>query len=197
VAVNPELLERLQAALRDDDVFRVVIRGFAVLEDALEGRIREALVQPLAGIGSASFRRKLDLAVALGFLEPAHRPRFQDLATLRNDLTHGKIDPETVTAEMMEALYERLQSQTGMQPFAPPRPGPAAWAGLAIATAFLVVESGATVARQIREAEQEALRRALSTQSLATLLGNDLARAAGRRPGSPRSRAPDDTSDAT
>jgi hypothetical protein len=152
-----EFHDRLMDAIRGDDVFRVVIRGFGVFEDLLEARLAEAFEVPLEGLEQAPFRRKLNLAVALGLISPEKEAGLRRLATLRHQLAHADREPESVSTNELEEIWAALDDQKWLAKSRPKDPSPAAIARLAVIAAEVVLELGVEVNAQIRNTERGAL----------------------------------------
>jgi hypothetical protein len=163
-----DLDARLLRAVNSQDLFRVVIRGFGVIEDVLERGIEGMLSAPLEGLATAPFRRNLNLAVGLGLVAPARRAAFSELAKLRNQLAHADREPEDVTVSELEALFSAMDpDRSALTWFSTAEPATAAWwAGAAIIAAYADVRAGGRVAIEMREREREALQRELSTHGM-------------------------------
>jgi len=154
---NPEEAQALTAIVGDDDLFRRVIRGWAMVEEALEEAIAGILVEPVP-LGGA-FRHKLTLAIGLGIIEPESRKSFETLATIRNKLAHSRRQAEDIPASEFEEIVHGFMPGATWAPQATPNVH--AWSSFALAYAWTSVKNGGRIAREMRERERAALRREL------------------------------------
>jgi hypothetical protein len=86
----------IDEVLKEEDTFRLVIRGHATVEQAMEDALTAAFNGRLPGeIRSLPFRTRLALLVALEVVFDDHAKAIAAFARLRNELAHGKIHDVT------------------------------------------------------------------------------------------------------
>ena len=162
-----EETQRFLLTIHHDDLFRRVIRGWAMVEDAFEEEITGMLAEPFP-FGAASFRHKLNLAIGLGIVPPEFREPFDKLSAIRNKLAHGDREPQDL------APGEFKQIALGFAPEftweSPTIFSDDVWSEFALSFAWSAVKTGGRVARDTREREREALRRELDNPALRALL---------------------------
>lgn len=121
--------DEVRVLLHEEDDFRLAIRGFTVIEKMIDDAIADALPGLWAGKlrTFGGFRSRLELAVALAILPGFWTPAIRELAQLRNDFAHGKIE------HLNRARVRRLQSpssrwsRTSKRPWRPGRKSPRRW----------------------------------------------------------------------
>jgi len=160
-AFDTEEARRLITILSDEDLFRRVIRGWAIVEDAFEDEIAGMLVEPVPL--PPVFRHKLTLAIGLGIVPPERRKPFEKLAAIRNDLAHDNRDPQDIAPAEFEGIVHGFAPGFGWEPI-PPMSEEAWWSELALSYAWSAVRGGGRIARVTREQERDALRRELDLQ---------------------------------
>jgi hypothetical protein len=113
-AVEPDWLEdaRWLDDIFADDPLGAVVRGHLYVESLLITLIEEALLNPEAiDLARLNFPLKMDLAVALGLVNPDDAPAFLFLNRLRNRFAHNV--EATVSSEdekaFLAAMSPRLQ----------------------------------------------------------------------------------------
>jgi hypothetical protein len=160
------LIIRLVTVLLDRDPFRVVIRGFGVMEDLMEREIRSLLAESLDGLEGAPFRHKLNLALALRIVRRDRRAGFDKLAALRHQLAHADREPADVTASEMDGIRGLLDPDRTVEDLMPERPEVtlAKSAALMILAACMHIQAAGAAAQEIRRAEREAFQRELLGQ---------------------------------
>jgi hypothetical protein len=86
--------DEIRVFLDEDDDFRLAVRGFAEIEKMIDEAITDALPGRWKGKirTFGGFENRLTLAVALAILPQDWMPNIRDLARLRNDFAHGKIE---------------------------------------------------------------------------------------------------------
>src|SRR5262249_32714944 len=104
------LRQKMLTAANDTDLFRCVVRGLGVIEDALDTHINDQLSEPLERLDQAPFKQKLNLSIGLGIVAPEHRGGMLKLANLRNALAHAEREPEDVTAAEVKAICRQLDA---------------------------------------------------------------------------------------
>ena len=162
---QPELVT-LVNTLNDKDLFRKVIRSWALIEAAFDTQIAGMLVEPIKSISSSPFTHKLNLAIGLGIIPPEFRKPFVALAKIRNDLAHGRREPEDIAPVEFENVAQALMSppRRSLETLLTRPPTDDNWSAIALSLASGAVTIGGHVARKAREEERDALRRELEAQ---------------------------------
>lgn len=159
-----QLWDRLSEIVwQEEDLFRRVIQGWSVVEDAFEEAINGMLVEPFL-LSGAAFRHKLNLAIGLGIVAPESRDPFAALARVRNQLAHGDREPEDIPGSEFEDIALSLGPPLVWE--GPKLTDADFWSMNALAFAYTAVATGSEVARETREQEQTALRRELDARTL-------------------------------
>jgi hypothetical protein len=82
-----------QLVLREDDVFKLAIRGHAAIEAELDAALMEAFVgeapSNIRALGGLETR--LALAVGLGIIPGRYKAAIEAIAKVRHDFAHGAI----------------------------------------------------------------------------------------------------------
>jgi hypothetical protein len=164
---DPEEAQRLITILKDDDLFRRVIRGWSMIEDAFEQEIDAMLAEPFP-FGAAPFHHKLNLAIGLGIVAPELRDPFAALATIRNKLAHGDREAEDISPSEFQEITHGFASEFTWEPSSAASDD--AWSEFALSFAWSAVKHGGRVARVTREQEREALRREYENPAFRALL---------------------------
>lgn len=103
--------EKFKKHLDEKDALQIVIRGHLYVEAELLDLLGEsiAMVRPKAiDLGDLSFRKKIELAIALGLLAPENKRPFLELNALRNKVAHN-LDL-VISPDHIEKLYSSFSS---------------------------------------------------------------------------------------
>lgn len=105
---NDEWLE----LLREPDEFKLAIRGQTAIESEIDAAIAASFDGPVPReLDPASrFQIRLALLVGLGIVPQQWKPMFEELARVRNDFAHGKINELDAKRARALVVASRLES---------------------------------------------------------------------------------------
>lgn len=168
VSVVPEQLtdEEFNELLREQDSFKLAIRGQTAIEGEIDAAIADVFVGDVPGeIRKARFPIRLALLVGLGILPARMTGLYLQLARLRNDFAHGNV--RGLTPQRARSLIHEVRALLGNSvpaefsdaeeriAAAPPRTGLA----IALRVARAIVRETAAIRRKRRDEEQRLLAR--------------------------------------
>jgi hypothetical protein len=108
----PDEDAKAEALLHEEDPFRVVIRGYALIDDRLKNVLNAAFVggtpDELSGL---RLKSRLALAQALGFVAPEVAGAIKALGKIRHRLAHGS--DEEVTKSDVRSLFAEFKEILG------------------------------------------------------------------------------------
>lgn len=166
--LDPNPIERL---VLQRDEFKLAIKGFTAIEQAIDEYLEEAFVEKLdGGVRSlGGFKRRFAVAVALGIVPTKYKALITELAEVRNRFAHGAIDEmsEELKAKLLRLLEEILREDEIKKSSLASLAGepPAAALGFALIVGGAIVTTGGELARERRNAiSSEDLRKALSNR---------------------------------
>jgi hypothetical protein len=116
--------EQFQRRIGERDVFRLAIRGHAMIEDLIDAGLRGALVGGASSdIMKLQFSRRLELARSLGLIDANTKRLVHELGRIRNEFAHGRTDdlhPERARAlvDPLKKVYPGLVGTTDNNPMA-------------------------------------------------------------------------------
>ena len=148
--------------MKEQDAFKLAIRGHAALEAEMDTAIGAAFVkEPPSSQELGTFPRRLKLAVAMGIIHPDLVSPFEALNELRNEIAHSV--KKDVTAERTSRLVasfalspERLQKvEEAMKKVK--EPTPRLWLAASLGGLRTALRLSIVSATERREAEQKAL----------------------------------------
>lgn len=88
--MNAELKKQLHEIKKSEDLVVIGLRGHTVIDRLLNRLLIEILPgEHKLEVGRLGFGLKVDLIIALGFLNPKERALYFKLNKIRNDLAHG------------------------------------------------------------------------------------------------------------
>ena len=108
----PDEDAKAEALFHEEDPFRVVIRGYALIDDRLKNVLNAAFVggtpDELSGL---RLKSRLALAQALGFVAPEVAGAIKALGKIRHRLAHGS--DEEVTKSDVRSLFTEFKEILG------------------------------------------------------------------------------------
>jgi hypothetical protein len=102
--------DELENHLRGEDDVGVVIRGHLGLENALNTLLEVGLPKGLSNLENLRFPARVDLAIAMGLLDPAGRSAWLLVNELRNRVAHD------LDATLDEAVAGQLEGALALRP---------------------------------------------------------------------------------
>lgn len=95
--------------VEEQDAFRLTIRAHALIDERVDELLALAFVKNLPGLMKGpNFKRKVDLAVALGLMSESFSALLLIVTKLRNDLAHGRAD--SVSPARAKLLFEAIRT---------------------------------------------------------------------------------------
>jgi len=145
------------------DTFRLTIRGHALIDEGLDSLLADAFVdKKIPGfLKGPTFKRKLELGLALGLIPPSLKEPIDRLSALRDKMAHGRISEVSRTQALevfasvtavVPSLEEIRESDDSMEP--------RYFLSLAIFVIWSALANAEQAARERREAIDAALSRA-------------------------------------
>lgn len=151
-----DAVEVLEELLGENDLFRLVIRGFALISEELDEAVANAFGGPIPSeLSRLRLPARLALAEALGAVTPELSVAIQRLGKIRHGLAH-KVAGEA-TDEEVRGLWDAISGEGELNGLDPNDYSPSDQLRLAISALWTAVDDAGAEAWVLRAEAQKAL----------------------------------------